>query len=59
MIYRPMIPVSPMRMAMRRMAARMGERRVMGRFVIYDLLSPFYSMAVRIARLRKDPTVWR
>ena len=44
---------------MRRMAARMGERRIMGRFVIYDLFSPLYDLAVGIARLRKDPTVWR
>ena len=44
---------------MRRMAVRMGEQRVMGRFIIYDLLSPLFDLAVSIARLRKDPTVWR
>ena len=44
---------------LRRAAVRMGERRIMGRFVIYDLFSPLYDLTVRIAGLRKDPTVWR
>ena len=43
----------------RRMAKRMGEHGLMSRYFIYDLLSPFYDMAVRIAMLRKDATVWR
>lgn len=43
----------------RRMAIRMGERKIMGCYFIYDLLSPLYDIAVRIAMLRKDPSVWR
>lgn len=43
----------------RRMSRRMGEHKIMGRYFIYDLLSPFCDMAVRIAMLRKDSTVWR
>ena len=43
----------------RRMAKRMGEDKIMGRYFIYDLLSPLCDFAVRIAMLRKDPSVWR
>ena len=45
----------------RRMARRMGEQKIMGRYLVYDLLSPLCDMTMRIAMLRKDPSVsvWR
>lgn len=46
-------------LVVRRTAVRMGEQQIMSRYVIYDLLSPFYNLAVRATMLRKDPTVWR
>ena len=46
-------------LVVRRTARRMGEQRIMGRYAIYDLLSPLYGLAVRTAMLRKDPSVWR
>ena len=42
-----------------RTARRMGETRIMGRYLLYDLLSPLYDLALRAVMLRKDPTVWR
>ena len=46
-------------LVVRRIARRMGEQKIMGRYILYDLLSPLYDLAVRTAMLRKDPTVWR
>lgn len=46
-------------LTVRRTARRMGEQKLMGRFFIWDMLSPLCDAAVRIAMLRKDPTVWR
>lgn len=43
----------------RRIAARLGETGLAGRYFLYDLLSPLYDLLVRIALLRKDRTVWR
>lgn len=46
-------------LTVRRLAARLGEERILGRYIIYDLLSPLYDAAVRMAMLRKDRSVWR
>ena len=46
-------------LTVRRMAIRMGEHKIMGRYIIYDLFSPLFDIAVRASMLRKDPSVWR
>ena len=46
-------------LVVRRVARRMGEQKIMGRYAIYDLLSPLCRLAVRMSMLRKDHSVWR
>lgn len=43
----------------RRIARRLGEARITGRYFLYDLLGPLWNAAVRISLLRKDERVWR
>lgn len=43
----------------RRLARRLGEKGIAGRYILYDLLSPFLTMLVGAALLRKDERVWR
>lgn len=43
----------------RRIARRLGEEGIAGRYFIYDLLSPFYAMLVGLLLMRKDERVWR
>lgn len=43
----------------RRVAGRLGEAGVAGRYFIYDLLSPLWEAALRIMLLRRDERVWR
>ena len=43
----------------RRIARRLGESGMMGRYFVYDLLSPFYEMLVALLCLRRDDRVWR
>ena len=43
----------------RRIARRLGERRMCGRYFLYDLLSPFYALLLGVLNLRKDERVWR
>lgn len=43
----------------RRLARRLGENGIAGRYFIYDLLSPFLALLVNAALLRKDERVWR
>ena len=40
-------------------ARRLGESGMMGRYFVYDLLSPFYEMLVALLCLRRDDRVWR
>lgn len=42
-----------------RMAKRLGERGIVGRYFLYDLLSPFWSIAMWVMLLRRDDRVWR
>jgi len=43
----------------RRVAVRLGEERMAGLYFVYDLLSPLWSLALRVVLLRKDGRVWR
>ena len=43
----------------RRVARRLGESGIMGRYFIYDLLSPLWAAAVGAMLLRRDDRVWR
>lgn len=43
----------------RRVARRLGEAGIMGRYFLYDLLSPFYALLLAVLLLRKDERVWR
>ena len=43
----------------RRVARRLGEDGIMGRYFIYDLLSPLWSAALWVLLLRRDNRVWR
>lgn len=43
----------------RRVARRLGETGIVGRYFLYDLLSPLLSLLLGIVLLRKDERVWR
>ncbi|MDE7069565.1 MAG: glycosyltransferase [Alistipes sp.] len=43
----------------RRIGRRIGEEKVWGRYPLYDLWSPIYSLYMSLLRLRKDERVWR
>ena len=43
----------------RRVARRLGESGIMGRYFIYDLLSPLWAAALWVMLLRRDDRVWR
>ncbi len=43
----------------RRLARRLGEKGIAGRYFLYDLLSPFLALLIGAALLRKDERVWR
>lgn len=43
----------------RRIARRLGERRLLGTFPLYDLFNPFWSLLLGLMLLRKDRRVWR
>lgn len=43
----------------RRIARRLGEERIAGRYFLYDLLSPLWAAALGIMLLRRDDRVWR
>lgn len=43
----------------RRIARRLGEEGIAGRYFIYDLLSPLWALLLWVRLLRKDDRVWR
>ena len=43
----------------RRVARRLGESGIMGRYFIYDLLSPLWAAVLWVMLLRRDDRVWR
>lgn len=43
----------------RRIAKRLGEKGIAGRYFLYDLLNPFYAVVLRLLLVRKDDRVWR
>ncbi len=43
----------------RRIARRLGEEKLVGRYFLYDLLSPLWAFVVGLMLLRKDERVWR
>lgn len=43
----------------RRIARRLGEERMAGRYFIYDLLGPLWALLLGVLLLRKDDRVWR
>lgn len=45
--------------AVRRLARRLGEQRLLAAYFLYDLLSPVLQLLVSAALLRKDARVWR
>ena len=40
-------------------ARRLGESGMMGRYFVYDLLSPLWALALSVMLMRKDDRVWR
>ena len=38
---------------------RLGESGIMGRYFIYDLLSPLWAAVLWVMLLRRDDRVWR
>lgn len=45
--------------AVRRIARRLGERRMVRFYFLYDLLSPLWALLLALLSLRKDERVWR
>lgn len=43
----------------KKIARRLGEEKMVGRYVFYDLLSPLWSLLVGVVLMRKDERVWR
>ena len=43
----------------RRAARRLGEERIVGRYFLYDLLSPLWTAVLGVMLLRRDERVWR
>ena len=43
----------------RRVARRLGEEGILGRYFLYDLLSPLWSAILGVLLLRRDERVWR
>ena len=43
----------------RRVARRLGEEGILGRYFLYDLLSPLWSAILGVQLLRRDGRVWR
>ncbi len=43
----------------RRVARRLGEEGISGRYFLYDLLSPLWEAALGVLLLRRDERVWR
>lgn len=43
----------------RRIARRLGERRMARLYLLYDLLSPLWAITLALLSLRKDERVWR
>ncbi|MEG1886308.1 MAG: glycosyltransferase [Alistipes sp.] len=43
----------------RRLAKRLGEKHIIGGYLAYDLLSPWYALWLGIVLLRRDDRVWR
>lgn len=43
----------------RRIARRLGERRMLRLYFLYDLTSPCWALLKALRMLRKDPRVWR
>ena len=43
----------------RRIARRLGERRIARLYFLYDLLSPLWALLIALVSVRKDSRVWR
>ena len=43
----------------RRIAVRLGEEGITGRYFLYDLLSPLWAALLGVMLLRRDDRVWR
>ena len=43
----------------RRVARRLGEEGILGRYFLYDLLSPLWAAALALTLVRRDERVWR
>ena len=48
-----------MALEVRRIARRLGEGGIAGRYFIYDLLGPLWAAALGAMLLRRDNRVWR
>ncbi len=42
-----------------KVAKRLGEEKIVGGYILYDLFSPLLSLYVRLTLLKKDKRVWR
>lgn len=42
-----------------RISRRLGESKICGRYLLYDLFSPLYALWLGVLLLRKDERVWR
>ncbi|MFI3281541.1 MAG: glycosyltransferase family 2 protein [Rikenellaceae bacterium] len=42
-----------------KVATRLGEQRVVGRYLFFDLLQPLFALYMRIKMIKRDSRVWR
>ena len=42
-----------------RLTRRLGERGILGSYLLYDLFSPLWNLLLGLLLLRKDERVWR
>lgn len=45
--------------AVKKFALRVGEQKVVGRYLFYDLLSPLFALYMHIVMIKRDKRVWR
>ncbi len=48
-----------MLLSVKKVAARVGERKMVGRYILFDLLNPLFLLYMRLVMLRRDKRVWR
>ncbi|MFI3317042.1 MAG: glycosyltransferase [Rikenellaceae bacterium] len=54
-----LLRIALMLAAVKSVSARVGERKMVGRYLLYDLLNPLFKLYMRLVMIRKDSRVWR